>query len=136
MGYEIPKSTIGSLGQLPFICSWKKVLTFSDLSRENSARWAKHEVIGKKPVLEFVGEDLSSVSLSIRFDKSLGIPPAKGLARLKDMLENRLYKTLIIGGEYLGRYVIEQVSETRKFHDGNGVCLVATATIKLTEWAR
>lgn len=127
---------IGILGQLPFVCSSDKVLTFTELTRDNEARWARHEVIGKKPILEFVGEGLSSVSLTIRFDISLGIPPMVGLERLKRMLENRQYKTLIIGGEYLGRYVIEGVSEVRKFHNGRGICQVATANIKLTEWTR
>jgi phage protein U len=135
MGYEIPKSAIGSLGTLPFVCSDKKVLTFSTIQRDNSVRWAKHEVVGRKPMLEYVGEDLSSVSLTIRFDISLGIKPQDGLDRLKRMLENKLYKTLIIGGEYIGRFVIESISEERKFHTGNGVCQVATANIKLLEWA-
>lgn len=128
-------SQIGTLGQLPFICSQDKVRTFTDLNRNITARWAKHEVIGKKPVLEWVGDDLMTVSLKIRFDVSLGIAPKDGLDRLKRMLENKQYKTLTIGGENLGRYVIESISEERKFHAGDGVCLVAEATINLTEWA-
>lgn len=126
---------VGLLGQLPFICSRNLVLTFNSLSREHSVRWAKHDVIGKKPVIEFVGEELSKVSMTIRFDKSLGVPPTVGLDRLQRMLENKKYKTLIIGGEYLGRYVIESISETRKFHDGAGVCIVAEASISLLEYS-
>lgn len=132
-------AVIGCLGQLPFFCAQilnkNMVLTFNDLTRENAVRWARHDVLGKKPILEYVGEDLSKVSLSIRFDTSLGIPPLVGLAHLKKMLENKKYKTLIIGGEYLGKYVIESISETRKFHTGAGVCQVATATVNLIEFA-
>ena len=131
---KIPRSTIGSLGQLPFVCSSEKVLTFSQLSRQNSVRWATHDVIGDKPVMEFVGYGLSKVSLSIRLDMSLGVYPADALYRLERMLENKLYKTLIIGGEYLGRYVIESVDEERKYHDGNGTLIVAEAKLSLTEW--
>lgn len=127
--------SLGSLGELPFVCSMNKVRTFSDLSRELSVRWAKHDLIGQKPVLEFVGEDLNAVSLKMRFDVSLGIAPKDGLDRLKRMMENKLYKTLIIGGENLGRYVIESISEERKYHAGDGLCLVAEATVNLTEWA-
>lgn len=126
---------IGVLGNLPFICSHGKVLTFNGLSRDISARWAKHDVIGKKPVLEWIGEDLASVSLSIRFDMSLGVPPAAGLLALRRMLESRKDHMLIIGGEFLGRYVIESISEDRKFHTGAGVCIVAEASITLKEWA-
>ena len=126
---------IGSFGSLAFICSEKKVRTFSDLSRELAVRWAKHDLIGQKPVLEWVGEGLSSVSLKIRFDVSLGTVPKDGLDHLKRMMENGLAKTLIIGGENLGRYVIESIAEERRFHAGDGACLVAEATLNLAEWA-
>ena len=126
---------LGSLGELPFVCSQDKVRTFNDLSRDLEARWAQHDVIGKKPVLEYVGPGLMSASLKIRFDVSLGIAPEEGLDRLKRMMENKLYKTLVIGDEILGRYVIESISEERKFHAGDGLCLVAEATINLKEWA-
>lgn len=125
---------VGILGQLPFVCSRDFVLTFKNLSRETSVRWAKHDVIGKKPVLEFVGEELKKVRMTIRFDSSLGISPTVGLDRLQSMMDNKQYKTLIIGGEYLGRYLIESISETRKFHDGAGVCIVAEASISLIEY--
>jgi phage protein U len=132
-------AVIGSLGQLVFKVSNKKVLTFSDLSRTNSMRWAKHDIIGGKPVHEFVGYESSKVSLSIRFDNSPifgGVPPKKGLNRLKRMMENKMYKTLIIGGEYMGRYVLESVDEERVHHAPNGVCLVATAKINLVEYGK
>lgn len=126
---------IGALGSLPFVCAYGKVLTFNDLSREHSVRWAKHEVIGKKPVLEWVGEDLMTVSLKIRFDTSLGVPPLIGLYHLKKMINNKQVKTLVIGGEYFGRFVIESISEERKYHTGAGVCMVAEATLNLLEWS-
>ena len=131
MGFGV----VGSLGQLPFVCSRDFVLTPNSLSRDHAARWARHDIIGKKPILEYIGPDLSTVSLSIRFDMSLGVPPALALLRLKKMLDNKKYKTLIIGGEHLGRYVIKSISETRKHHAGAGVCIVAEATIELEEWA-
>lgn len=126
---------IGTLGQLPFVCAFDKVLTFKDLNRTLTTRWAKHDVIGHKPILEFVGQDLHTASLTIRFDLSLGVPPVVGLLRLKKMIENKQYKTLIIGGEYLGRYVIDNISEERKFHNNMGFCIIAEATISLIEWA-
>lgn len=126
---------LGSLGELPFTCSYDKVRTFSDLTRELSARWTEHEVIGQKPLLEYIGPGLMTASLKMRFDVSLGIAPEEGLDRLKRMMENKQYKTLIIGGETLGRFVIESISEERKFHAGDGLCLVAEATVSMKEWA-
>ena len=43
---------IGMLGLIPFYCSREAVLTFKDLSRTGKMRFAKHDVIGKKPVIE------------------------------------------------------------------------------------
>lgn len=132
-------AVIGSLGQLVFKVSSKKMLTFNDLTRTNSARWEKHDVIGGKPVHEFVGFESSKVSLSIRFDISpifAGVPPQKGLDRLKRMLENKMYKTLVVGGEYLGRYVIESIDEERLRHGPNGVCISAIAKINLVEYGK
>ena len=124
---------IGVLGKLPFICSEGMVLTFNGLSRDLSTRWAQHDVIGAKPVLEWIGDDLASVNLSIRFDMSLGAPPLAGLLALKLMMESREAHLLVIGGEYFGRFVIESISEDRKFHSGAGVCIVAEASITLKE---
>ena len=128
-------ASLGSLGELPFTCSYDKVRTFSDLTRALSARWTEHGVIGQKPLLEYIGPGLMTASLKMRFDVSLGIAPEEGLDRLKRMMENKQYKTLIIGGETLGRFVIESISEARKAHAGDGMCLVAEATVTLKEWA-
>lgn len=126
---------VGILGRLPFVCSDSVVLTFSKLSRERRVRWAKHDVIGKKPTLEWVGEDLNSVSLTIRLDTNLGVPPIVGFKVLEKMQTSKEPHLLLIGGEMLGRYVIDSVSENRRFHTGAGVCLVAEVTINMTEYA-
>lgn len=124
----------GVLGQLPFYCSSDIVFTFRDLQREVSSRWARHDVLYKKPLLEYVGPELMTVSMKIRLDMSLGVPPILAFDRLKRMVENRQYKTLVIGGEYMGRYILESVSEERKFHGFAGVCTLGEATLNLIEW--
>ena len=124
---------IGTFGTLPFACSSAFVLTFSGLSRELSVRWAQHDVIGGKPVLEYIGPDLASISMSIRFDSTLGLAPLLGLKKLQGMLEDGTARALIIGGEYLGRFVLERIREERRHHTGLGVCQVAEAKISLKE---
>ena len=124
---------IGTFGSLPFVCSSACVLTFNGLSRELSVRWAQHDVIGAKPVMEYIGPDLASISMTIRFDSTLGLAPLLGLKKLKAMLEDGTARALIIGGEYFGRFVIESVSEERRHHTGFGVCQVAEAKINLKE---
>ncbi len=127
-------SSIGALGSLPFVCSYGKVLTFSDFSKDNSVRFAKHDVIGQKPKLEFIGQELSTISLKIRLDVSLGVAPKVILKHLNAMMTNGMHKSLVIGGEYIGRYVIESISEDRRIHNGSGVCQVAEVTLNLKEY--
>lgn len=126
---------IGVFGTVPFVCSDSMVLTFSRLSRERQARWAKHEIIGQKPTLEWVGEDLNTVSITIRLDMSLGVPPIVGIKAIEALQASKEPHILLIGGEPLGRYVINSVSENRKFHTGLGVCQVAEVTLSLTEYS-
>lgn len=126
---------IGCLGKVPFICSHGLVMTFSNLKRDRRSRWAKHDVLGKKPTLEWVGEDLSSVSMDIRLDINLGVTPASALLVLEKMQASKEPHLLLIGGEIIGRYVISSVTENRKFHSGAGVCLVAEVSLSLTEWS-
>lgn len=126
---------IGCYGSFEFVCAEDQVRTFRDLTRDSSMRWATHEVIGRKPVLEMIGEDLSTVSLKICCDVSLGVPPKKWLAKLQRMLRNGWHKKLIIGTEYFGQFVMEGVSDTFKYFDGQGNVISAEATLSLKEWS-
>ena len=47
--------SIGSLGNVVFEVSSEKVKTLRDMQRQGSARFATHEIIGKKPLREFLG---------------------------------------------------------------------------------
>ena len=49
---------VGSMGDIPFVVSYGKIRTFSDYGRSVSGRWTKHDLIGRKPVLEFLGPDV------------------------------------------------------------------------------
>ena len=125
----------GLLGLLPFVCSSSVVLTFQNASRELSTRFAHHEVIGRKPVHEWVGEDANRISFKIRFDSSLNSPPQAGLFLLKKMMDSHEPQRLLLGPEYMGKFIIESISEERRFHTGLGVCQVAEVTITLLECA-
>jgi hypothetical protein len=126
---------IGLLGEVPFVCAADKVLTFKDLTVENSTKWAQHDVINQKPVLEYVGEELREVSLKIRLDSNLNVSPSLGIQALNAIRKRHKAVPLLIGGEYFGRFVIESLSEDRKYHTGVGVCQIAEVTLTLKEHA-
>ena len=100
---------------------------------ERSTRWATHEVIGKKPVVEYVGPGLASVSFTIQLNSLLGMPPIAVLKGLQMLMEKKEAQRLLIGPDYLGKFVIESVSEDRKEHTNLGIPVSGSVTITLKE---
>lgn len=128
-------SLTGLFGKVPFVSSSAVVYTFKDLSVSRSARWATHEIIGKKPKLEYIGPGLTEVSFNIQLNSSLGTPPLVALIMLKKMLEKKQPERLLIGPAYLGKFVIESIGEERKYHNNFGICVSAEVSITLKEAA-
>lgn len=128
-------SLTGLFGKVPFVSSSAVVYTFKDLSVSRSARWATHEIIGKKPKLEYIGPGLTEVSFNIQLNSSLGTPPLVALIMLKKMLEKKQPERLLIGSDYLGKFVIESIGEERKYHNNFGICVSAEVSITLKEAA-
>ena len=56
---------VGIFGTLPFMCGAGFVQTFSRFSRSLGEKWAKHQVIGGRPVLEWTGSEAASITLTI-----------------------------------------------------------------------
>lgn len=125
----------GLFGVIPFITSEAACLTFKDLKVERSTRWATHDVIGKKPVTEYIGPGLTEVSFNIQLNSMLGTPPLAALIQLKKMLEKKQAERLLIGPDYLGKFVIESIGEERKYHNNFGICVSAEVSITLKEAA-
>ncbi len=127
---------IGRYGSLNFICSRDKVQTFKNLSRKRDIRYEQHDVVEKMPMLEFVGYGLYEASFTMRFDLTLGVKPIDCLTKLQNMMDNKMYKWLVVGEEFLGRYVITSITENHIHHAADGTLLVAEATVELKEWSR
>ncbi len=126
-------SAVGLLGAVPFVCSSSVVMTFRNLQIERRMRWATHEVIGQKPVLELIGPDLTGITFEILLNSSLGMPPTVGIQTFRKLIESGRPQRLIIGPDYLGKFVIESLSESQAHHTSFGIPVSATLTITLRE---
>ena len=82
---------LGLFGRLVFLCAEGHVLTPHAFSREVSARWARHDILGAMPVHEWTGENPDEISLDIMLNASLGVPPDTALAVLRCALCEILY---------------------------------------------
>lgn len=128
-------AVLGMLGYCPFYCSDARVLTVDGFKKKMSARFAEHAVLGRKPVLEYVGPSLDEISFTIRLDAGLGTPPNVALAVLERMVESGDGYLLLLGAEYYGRFVIESIDQDRKNFSGHGVPSVVICSLSLKETA-
>lgn len=127
---------IGTFGPITFVCSDQRILTFMGFSRGESARWGKHDVIGKKSKSEFLGPDIGTVSFEIRLDAHWGINPRKELDALTTMVRNGEVHRLLIGGKGLGvnKWYITNVNQSWDKIDNKGNVIIARATLTLEEY--
>lgn len=94
-----------------------RVLSFSNFQRRTRARYARHELINKKSVLEKVGDEPDQITLEIKLIKDLGVKPEEEAELLRGYVRDGHEDTLIIGSEVLGSFVITELSEARQYVD-------------------
>ncbi len=129
---------IGNLGKLiVFKVSSKKVLTFDKMQQTVSGRWVQHEVIGGKPVSEFLGSGQRKITLPIFVSAMHGVKPRKTIEKLEKAAESGEHYPFVIGGKKVGKneWVVESVSETWGEIIDGGKLLSAHLTITLSEYA-
>jgi hypothetical protein len=128
---------IGNLGKLiTFKTSDKRILTFSNLQQTVSGRWSTHERIMRKPLSEFNGADLRSITFTIQLDAMLGVRPRKTLEKIEKSVENGLTYPMVIGGKKIGKnkWAITKISEKWNVIYNKGELAKATLDISLTEY--
>lgn len=128
---------IGNLGSLiTFEVSSNKVLTFDKMQRTVKGRWAKHEIIGGKTVLEYLGPGQQQIILPIFITAMHGIKPRKTLETLEQAAELGTHHTFVIGGKKVGsnQWVVESISETWGEIIDSGRLLSAHLSLTLSEY--
>ena len=124
---------IGTLGDAVFQASTDKVYTFQGLGRSAPGRYQQHDVVGQKPVLEFIGPGLEQISFDMRFDVGLGINPIAEIDKLRAARDAATIMPLTIGGSFLGDWIIEDVKDSWDRVDNRGTLLVASVSVSLKE---
>lgn len=127
---------IGTLGNIIFETSTEKIQTFKDFNRSSTAKLATHEIIGKKPIVEFLSPDLEQVSFVMQLKNSLGVEVEELLRQLREMRDTGKIVDLIINGEPLikNKWIIESLSESVTNFDGQGKMVNVDVSIALKEY--
>jgi phage protein U len=126
---------IGSFGNIAFSTSMDKVFTFSGLSKSADARFAEHSLTGKKPLLEFIGPGLETITFNMKLDVFLGINPLEEIKKLLELRDAGIARPFVLGGEFIGLFVITSLSEAHKVISNRGKILNAELSITLKEYA-
>lgn len=128
---------IGTLGRkIIFEVSDDKAMTFHDMTRDISSRWAEHEVLGCKPKPEFLGPANQSVSLPITLSTTLGVSPRDMIEVIENMVEAGAAEYLVIGHRTVGKnpFRLTASSEAWNCIFSKGELVKANVTITLEEY--
>ena len=128
---------VGSMGDIPFVVTYGKIRTFSDYGRSGSGRWAKHDLIGRKPVMEFLGPEVEKVSMKIQLRTDHGINPESELGRLRKMRDTGAVFPFILGGAPVSDnyWLLEDIGENVSYWRAGGKILSVSVDITLTEYS-
>lgn len=127
---------IGSFGEIVFEVNDKRVHTFNQLTRDSAGRSTDHEVLGQKPVTQFNGPGLDTVSLTIKLHGAHGVKPREEMEQWLIKERDGDAEFLFIGGKGLGvsRWMITRVSQAWNIVMNRGELLSANVSIELKEY--
>lgn len=129
-------ATIGTMGDVTFSVSRRRVRTFDDFTRDGGAALASHDVIGEKSDTEYTGLDSEEVSLTIQLRADDGVNPSTELKKLRKMRDKGKVFPVIIGGQPLSNnnWIIESLSENVGYWTRRGRIQSAKVSVKLKEY--
>ncbi|WP_068775782.1 phage tail protein [Paenibacillus sp. FJAT-26967] len=127
---------IGSLGEMVFVANAETIRTFDDFKRSIAGRWAKHDILSKKPKSQRIGPGLDTISFTMRFDVRYGINPRKEMDRLVGLERDGKAMALTIGGKGVGvgLWIITSIEQPWEIIDNQGNVLKASVNISLEEY--
>ena len=128
--------SLGNLGDIIFTVSSVKTLTFKDLSHSKSTKYHHHEVIGNKPLTEYIGCDLDKLTFSIELSHQLSVDVREVLEKLNGYANEGTPLEFIVGNSPFGvdKWVIESVSTAYNIVYRNGAIYKATVDLSLEEY--
>lgn len=125
---------IGSFGGIVFRVSSDTVKTFTDLNRNVQGRYSEHDVIGKKPVVEFLGPALDEISFTIYLSASLGVNPSEMIDRAFAIVSNGDNYNFILGGRNFGKFNMISASTAYEIITNSGGVVSAKIDVSLKEY--
>lgn len=134
-------ASVGHFGDVQFYVSVKggklDALSFSDAAWTSSANYEEHKRNGKKPVTEYVGNNLDEFSMNIYISAYLLQSPMMIVEELRKYCLGSKAYPLVLGGSRIGsdKFVIKSISNDLRMFSKNGKPLMVSASVTFEEYA-
>ena len=127
---------IAYFGSERFVVSNKQAMPFSNFQRQTAGRYDSFNRIGKKPLTDFTGPGLDTISFTVKLNASLGIEPRSVLDHWAALADAGTVNVLVVGGKVVGSnlWLLKTASQTWATIDGNGRVLSATMDLTFEEY--
>ena len=114
----------------------ENILTIKDFVRRNKVRFAKHNVLQKKPVSEYVGSELDTISFKIILKAQFGVNPQEEFNKLIRLQRDGETLSIVIGKSAHGmfRWRIVNLDMPWEVIDNKGNCISCTVNISFEEY--
>ena len=129
-------AVVARWGDIRFSVNSNKALTFSDMKRSYSARWESHDIIGKRPKMEFKGADMDEVTITVMLDARLGIKPRSVMKKFREAAKKGAVHYFYVGGRKVAVHKFYIASGTEHWNEiwNKGELISATADITFKEY--
>lgn len=133
---------IGAIGSkelddvIMFEVSSKKILTIDGFTRNNSVRFAKNNVLLRKPVSQYVGPQLDMINFKIILKAQFGVNPQEEFNKLIRLQRDGTSLSIITGKSSHGmyRWRIADLGIPWEIIDNKGNCISSTVAISFEEY--
>ena len=132
-------ATIGHFGDVQFYTAQRKgkadILSFSDANWNSSANYEEHKRAGKKPVLEYTGNNLDEFTMTIYISAYLLQSPMMIIEELRKYCLNAKAYPLGLGGKRIGanKFIITDISNDLQSFSKNGKPLMVSTAVPFKE---
>jgi len=108
---------------------------FDGLSSTSAYNFAQHERINNKPILQYLGENLEELNIKLNFHSNFCNPKTE-IQKLQTAAKTGKPLKFIKGnGDYIGAFVISEISEEIIQTSNEGSLISVKAEVKLLEYA-
>ena len=123
-------------GDIVFAVNSNKVFSFNGMKRSYSARWAEHNIIGRRPKVEFQGPNLDEISIEVILDAEMGVKPRATLTKFRTAAKRGLVAYFYVGGKKVAVNKFRIVSGTENWNEiwNRGELVRATAQLTFKEY--